>query len=114
MPPPRPAGAGDSATVREIMEASKPKLPAYMSPEMQTGGSPGLSGQTAPGAVQPPDELSEGLNKITAAQAHTGNVESWRPKQQEPKWWERALAGAVGGAAGYTNAAGRVHVDPTA
>lgn len=35
-----------------------------------------------------------------------------RPVQGKPKMWQRILAGAVGGAAGYVNAGGRVRVDP--
>jgi hypothetical protein len=37
-----------------------------------------------------------------------------RPVQGKPKMWQRILAGAVGGAAGYVNAGGRVRVDPSA
>lgn len=32
-----------------------------------------------------------------------------RPVKTEPKWWQRAIAGAAGGLAGWTNADGRNH-----
>ncbi len=37
-----------------------------------------------------------------------------RPIPGRPKWWQRLAAGAVGGFAGYVNAAGRTRIDPTA
>lgn len=108
---PHPVGAGPQSTIREIIAQSQPK-PA-VSPEAQTGGSPMLgSGGDQPMAA--PDELRQGLDKFRTAQAHTQNVASWQPKPEEPKWWQRLASAGIGGAAGYVNAAGRTHVDPTA
>lgn len=109
---PHPVGAGPQSTIREIIAQSQPK-PA-VSPEQQTGGSPMLGSGGGEQPMAAPDELRQGLDKFRTAQAHTQNVASWQPKPAEPQWWQRLAAGAIGGAAGYVNAAGRTHVDPTA
>lgn len=44
---------------------------------------------------------------VEAALDGLGRAYSQRPHLPEPKWWQRALAGAAGGLAGWSNAAGR-------
>lgn len=91
-PVPRPVGAGDHPTIREIIAASQPQLP-QASPDQQ--------------------EMDSTAGAVKTAQQKRADVAAQQPTPQAPKWWQRALAGVAGAAAGYTNASGRVHVDPT-
>lgn len=65
--------------------------------------------QSAPPGIAPVDANVQQAN--TRLQQVFGN----KPQPKEPKWWQRALAGAAGFGAGYYNAEGKAgHIDPTA
>lgn len=50
-----------------------------------------------------------GQGGVDAAIGKYETVLGARPVKTEPKWWQRAIAGAAGGLAGWTNADGRNH-----
>ncbi len=74
-------------------EAAEP--PADL-PSVATAPTP-----SAPPGIAPVDANVQSAN--TRLQQVFGN----KPKPQEPKWWQRALAGAAGFGAGYYNAEGK-------
>lgn len=51
---------------------------------------------------------------VRDASARLQQVFGNKPKPKEPKWWQRAIAGAAGFGAGYLNAEGKTgHTDPS-
>ncbi len=69
---------------------------------------------TAPVPSAPPGRMPVDQN-VQDALARRNAVFGNKPVPKDPKWWQRALAGAAGFGAGYYNAEGKAkHIDPTA
>lgn len=68
----------------------------------------------APAPSLPPGPMPVDKN-VQDALARRNAVFGNKPVAKDPKWWQRALAGAAGFGAGYYNAEGKAgHIDPSA
>ena len=70
------------------------------------GGTPMFIGQLPSGSAS---LRYPGQGGVDAAIGKYETALGARPVKTEPKWWQRAIAGAAGGLAGWTNADGRNH-----
>ena len=95
-----------------------PNMPDAMSkppaPWLSSAPGPASPPITAPSAqepVTPPKMLNSPPFPpnpgYESAMGKLESIEADRPQLSKPKWWERALAGAAGGLAGWSNAASR-------
>lgn len=101
-----------------IPPPQQPDVPAHYDPEagLMPDEPPALVPDAAPPAGAPTAPVAEkksafapmpGGDGFTAALQNREDIAAQRPILSKPKWWERALAGAAGGVAGFSNAAGR-------
>lgn len=86
----------------ELPQIGRP-LPPQISPELRR-----IIGASS----RPPGDPYE-LRAAKDDRQAVADVVAKQPIPDKPKWWQRLAAGAVGGLAGYTNAAGRTRVDPS-
>lgn len=94
--------------------AAPPDAPGHYDPEAgwMLDAPPPLVPDTGAGPVAPPEKKSAfapmpGSDGFTTALQNREDIAAQRPVMGKPKWWERVAAGAAGGLAGFSNAAGR-------
>ena len=102
--------------VTSYLDDEDEDMPSYLDDSMGMMAPPANSPMGAPPIA--PQQTPTGLpsidpSKAIAARKAVADQYAAQPMAQKPRWWQAALAGLAGGAAGYVNAGGRVKVDPS-